>query len=376
MSRESKPRVVSTSLAALFMASTTLSCSSSPTAVVPAQKQALASSTDTSSLDTPSSVPATPSTTSAPQPGLIPKKLAPEQPFALAARIHEPINLGFAAGRVFALLREEEPLKNPDSGDDPNYWVHVFELRGNKFQAITKRKFKGDMNFSQIVERDGKPYLGGYNPNSRTGITEFEPIDPKGKRIHRGFGDEPETPVPPACEDPSVATSKILPMRDVYWYWGQDGTLFYMGTSCDGKANVQTVQNGRPTMMPVQPSDQLLRTDLGVVFTTASEYSLYQKNQFVRLAPALPELPRNLMRAPDGTILALGRDNYALRQDGWRQWLLEDARSEFTIVNDGAHLWAYVLESEMTELHRYAPSGSPRVEQIDTSAMRLPAKIR
>lgn len=371
----SNPRLVLSSMTALFIVWAPASCSSNPSAVVSSPKPVLTSSTDTIASDARTSAASAPSVAAA-KPVLVPKKLRPEQPFVLAARFEEPMNLGFAAGRVFAMLREDEPPKRPDQDEATDYWMHVFELRGNKFQAVTKRKFKGDMNFSQIVEKNGKPYIGGYDPNSRTGLSEFEPIDAKDKRISNTFGSEEETPVPPECENPAATKASILPMRDLYWYMKQKETLFYMGTSCDGKANVQTVTNGQARMTAVEPSDQLSRTDLGIVYVTAADYSLYEKNAFVRFAPALPELPRDLMRAPDGTILALGKSNFALRTEGWTEWLLEDARSEFTIVSDGVNLWAYVGGAEVTELHRYVPKGAKRGEPIDTSGIRLPGKKR
>ena len=373
---ESTPGAVFPSLTALFMAWATVSCSSNPRAVVSSPKPVIASSTETAASDAPTSA-ATIQSATAPTPALLPKKLRPEQPFALAARFDEPMNLGFAAGRVFAMLREDEPSKRPGQDEYPNYWIHVFELRGDKFQAITKRKFKGDMSYSHIVEKNGKPYIGGYNPNSRTGMSEFEPIDGKDKHISDTSGNEMDTPVPPECEKPAAAAkSNILPMRDLYWYMRQNETLFYMGTSCDGKANVQIVANGRPTMTAVEPSDQLLRTDFGLVFVTASDYSVYEKNAFVRFAPALPEVPRALARVPDGTILAFGKSIFALRKEGWTEWLLEDARSEFTVVSDGVNLWAYVGDSGVTELFRYVPAGAKRGDPIDTSGIRLPATKR
>ena len=374
MSYESKLQAVSISLTALFMASVTGSCSSHPGAVVASPNPVVAAPKETAPADASKSA-STASPIAATPPARIPKKLPPEQPFAFAARFNEPVNLGFAGGRVFAMLREEIPNKASEEYSRPAYWAYVFELRGNKFQSVFKRKFKGDLIFAYIVAKDGKPYLGGYNPESRAGVTEFEPIDPKDKRISGG-ADEVETPVPPECENPAAATSKILPMRDLYWYMRHEGTLFYKGTSCDGKPNLQIVQNGQATMTPVQHSDQLVRTDLGLLLATATASSVYEKNAFVPLSHVLPEIPRDMMRAPDGTILALGlgKDNFALRKDGWTQWLLEDARSEFTIVSDGSTLWAYVDAPDVTELYRYTPAGTKRGEPIDVSAVKLPTK--
>jgi hypothetical protein len=304
----------------------------------------------------------------------VPKVVEPEKAFVLAARFENPTTLAFACGKVYALVsRTIFPNRPPKNEDEAlPTWVHVFELRGTKFEKLTKRRIEGGLIVVRMVERNGKPYLAARDPNSRAAASFYEPLDGS-KRLPGEWGDGPQPQLPPTCEDPPTPGAKLLPMRDLYRArtWGD--TSFFKGTSCDGKAKLQIVRPDSAQMMDVEPSAQIMDTWLGIVLQRETETSLYDKGTFTRIAPSLPEKTEDMLRAPDGALIALGwLTHFGLRGDTWTPWILANGRAEFWIVSDGVSLWAYPgrqWDNTTETLWRYAPPGAKPVEMIDTSAV-------
>ncbi|MDI1475167.1 hypothetical protein [Polyangium sp. y55x31] len=307
-----------------------------------------------------------------------PKLAASERPFVLAGEFAEPTTLAFAGGKVFVLLVEESPQKGRDEDAPSPYWIHVLELRGTKFHPIKKHKIEGHLLAERVAEKNGNLYLVVRDPNARGEAHYYEPIA-GGKRLP-GYDSEWEEPtgphMPPSCETSPPPASKLAPMRDLYGWPKHEGARFFIGTSCDGKPKIQVLYQDKSQMIPIEPSDELMHTQLGIVWKGAAGVSLFENGAFRRIAAYLPKRTWDLLRAPDGTIIARGEENFALRGEEWAPFRLEFGSARFTIVSDGVALWAYVGDSPVvaTDLHRYAPGGAKDVERIDTSTARLPKK--
>ncbi|MDC3962359.1 hypothetical protein [Polyangium jinanense] len=305
-----------------------------------------------------------------------PKLAAAERPFVLSGAFAEPTAVSFAGGKVFALLVEGSPKKGNDEGPPSPYWIHVFELRGTKFQPLKKHRIEGHLLAEQVVEKNGKLHLVVRDPSARGEAHYYEPLA-GGKRLP-GYDNEWEEPtgphMPPSCEASPPPASKLAPMRDLYGWPKHEGARFFIGTSCDGKPKIQVLFQDKSQMIPIEPSDELMHTQLGIVWKGAAGVSVFENGAFRRIAAYLPKRTWDLLRAPDGTIVARGDENFALRGEEWAPWRLEFGSARFTVASDGAALWAYVGDSSVlvTELYRYAPGGAKDGERIDTSTARLP----
>lgn len=365
------PLAIRTRIALFLPAGLAVACAAPPPppAALPAASPHAAPTATTAPSDTPSAAAAAP-------PAPAPKVVEPEKAFVLAARFEDRTTLAFVGGKVYALVSQtifpNRPPKSEDEELGLPFWVHVFELRGTKFQKLTKRKIEGGLLVLSMVERNGKPYLAARDPNSRAAASFYEPLDGS-KRLPGEWDDRPETPMPPSCEDPPTPGAKMSPMRDLYRARTFGDTSFLMGTSCDGKPKLQIVRGDGAQMMAVESSAQIMDTWLGVVLQRETGAMLYDKGTFTRITPSLPENTEDLLRAPDGALIALGwQKHFGLRGDTWTPWILEDGRADFWIVSDGVSLWAYPgrqWDNTTETLWRYAPPGAKPVEMIDTSAV-------
>ncbi|MDI1449888.1 hypothetical protein [Polyangium sp. 6x1] len=322
---------------------------------------------------------APPSAAPTPPPTPPEPKLAPsERPFVLAGEFAEPTTLAFAGGKVFALLADRRATIRNNEVEYHPYWIHVLELRGTKFHPLKKHKLEGHLVAERVAEKNGNLYLVVRNPDARGEAHYYEPLG-AGKQL-AGYDSEWEEPtgphMPPSCEAAPPGATKLAPMRDLYGWPKHEGARFFIGTSCDGKPTIQVLYQDKPQIIPIEPADELMNTQLGIVWKGAAGVSLFDKGSFRRIAPNLPKRTRDLLRAPDGTIVARGDENFALRGEEWAPWRLESGSARLTVVSDGAALWAYVGDSyvAVTELHRYAPSSAKDGERIDTSTAQLPKK--
>ncbi|TKD05076.1 hypothetical protein [Polyangium fumosum] len=305
-----------------------------------------------------------------------PTLAAPERPFVLAGEFAEPTTVSFAGGKVFVLLQDDGPKPRNEEDAPAPYWIHVLELRGTKFQPIKKHRVEGHLVAERVTEKNGKLYLVVRNPDARGEAHYYEPLGP-GKQL-AGYDNEWEDPtgpnMPPSCEAAPPPATKLAPMRDLYGWPRLDDARFFIGTSCDGKPKIQVLAQDKSQMIAIEPSDELMHAQLGILWKGAAGVSLFEKGAFRRIAANLPKDTWDVLRAPDGTIVARGRENFALRGEAWAPWQLAVGSARFTVVSDGAALWAYAGESSIgiTELHRYAPGGANNAAPIDMSTARLP----